>query len=57
MVFCYLNFPVTKKTMKKIVHLYQHNTVVALIVNSVAFFLYAVTIIFIVTILAVAFSG
>lgn|GEM_PF-2043291 len=43
--------------MKRIISLYQHNPVVALIVNSIAFFVWATTIILIITILAVAFSG
>jgi hypothetical protein len=43
--------------MKRIVHLYQQNPVVALIINSVAFFVWAVTLIMIITVLAVAFTG
>ncbi len=43
--------------MKRIVNLYQQNPIVALVVKSVAFFLYATTIVFIITILAVAFTG
>lgn len=43
--------------MKTILNLYKHNPVVALIVNSIAFFLWATTIILIITIMAVAFTG
>ena len=43
--------------MKRIVHLYQHYPVVALIVNSIAFFVWAVTLIMIITVIAVAFTG
>lgn len=43
--------------MKTILNLYKHNPVVALIVNSIAFFLWAITIILIITIMAVAFTG
>ncbi len=43
--------------MKTIVQIYKHNPIVALIVNSVAFFLWATTLIIIVTIMAVAFTG
>lgn len=43
--------------MKTIVQLYKQNPVVALIVNSIAFFAWAATLIIIVTILAVAFTG
>jgi hypothetical protein len=46
-----------KNPMKRIVSLYQQNPILALIVKSVAFFLYATTIVFIITILAVAFTG
>ena len=43
--------------MKRIVHLYEQYPVVALIVNSIAFFVWAVTLIMIITVLAVAFTG
>jgi hypothetical protein len=43
--------------MKTILHIYRQNPIVALIVNSIAFFLWATTIILIVTIMAVAFTG
>jgi hypothetical protein len=43
--------------MKMILHIYRQNPIVALIVNSIAFFLWATTIILIVTIMAVAFTG
>jgi uncharacterized membrane protein len=43
--------------MKRILHLYHQNHVIALIVNSVAFFLWAATIVLIITIMAVAFAG
>ncbi len=43
--------------MKRIVNLYYHNPVVALIVNSIAFFAWAFTIILIITIMAVAFTS
>jgi hypothetical protein len=43
--------------MKRILHIYQANPIVALIVNSIAFFLWATTIILIITIMAVAFTG
>ena len=43
--------------MKRIVHLYEQYPIVALIVNSVAFFVWAVTLIMIITVLAVAFTG
>lgn len=43
--------------MKTILQLYKHNPVVALIVNCIAFVVWAATVIIIVTILAVAFTG
>ena len=43
--------------MKRIVHLYQHNPLLALIINSIAFFVWAFTIILVITIMAVAFAG
>ncbi len=43
--------------MKTIVQLYKHNPIVALIVNSIAFFLWATTLIIVITIMAVAFTG
>ena len=43
--------------MKRVVQLYQQNPVVALIVNSIAFFVWAVTLIMIITIVAVAFTA
>ena len=49
----------TKKTqpMKRFLHLYKQHPVLALIVNSIAFFVWAFTIIMIITIMAVAFAG
>ena len=54
-----IHIPYFLKTlpMKMIVQLYKHNPIVALIVNSVAFFLWATTLIIIITIMAVAFTG
>ena len=43
--------------MKRIVHYYEQYPIVALIVNSIAFFVWAVTLIMIITVLAVAFTG
>ena len=43
--------------MKAIVHLYKQNPIIALIVNSVAFFVWATTLVLIITIMAVAFTG
>jgi hypothetical protein len=43
--------------MKRMVQLYEQNPVVALIVNSIAFFIWAITLIMIITIIAVAFTG
>jgi hypothetical protein len=43
--------------MKTILRLYQKNPVLALIVNSIAVFIWAATVILIITILAVAFTG
>jgi len=43
--------------MKRIVSIYYQNPVVALIVNSIAFFMWASTIILIITIMAVAFTS
>lgn len=43
--------------MKRIVHYYEQYPVVALIINSIAFFVWAVTLIMIITVLAVAFTG
>jgi hypothetical protein len=43
--------------MKTIVRLYKQNPVLALIVNSIAVFIWAATVILIITILAVAFTG
>ena len=43
--------------MKRLIDLYQSRPVVALVVNSLIFFMWAVTLIFIITIMAVAFSG
>lgn len=43
--------------MKMILRLYKHNPVVALIINSIAVFVWAATVILIITILAVAFTG
>ncbi|HWI90367.1 MAG TPA: hypothetical protein VNT20_03790 [Flavisolibacter sp.] len=43
--------------MKTIVRIYKQNSIVALILNSIAVFLWAATVIFIMTVLAVAFTG
>jgi hypothetical protein len=43
--------------MKTLLRLYQQNPIVALILNSLAVFVWAATVIFIITILAVAFTG
>lgn len=43
--------------MKRIINLYHQNPIVALIVNGIAFFAWAFTIILIVTIMAVAFTA
>jgi hypothetical protein len=43
--------------MKRFIHLYQENPLLALIVNSIAFFVWAFTIILIITVMAVAFAG
>lgn len=43
--------------MKRFFHLYQHSPLLALIINSIAFFVWAFTIIMIITIMAVAFAG
>lgn len=43
--------------MKTIFRIYKQNPVVALIVNSIAVFIWAATLILIITILAVAFTG
>ena len=43
--------------MKRFFNLYQQHPVLALIVNSIAFFVWAFTIIMIITIMAVAFAG
>jgi hypothetical protein len=43
--------------MKRIINLYQQNSLLAMIINSIAFFLWAITLIVVVTIMAVAFTG
>lgn len=43
--------------MKTILRFYKQNPVVALILNSIAVFIWAATLIFIITIMAVAFTG
>lgn len=43
--------------MKRIVNIYQSNPIVSLIVNSFLFFIWATTMVIIVTIMAVAFTG
>ena len=43
--------------MKRIIHLYDRNPIVALIINSIAFFVWAMTMILIITIMAVAFTA
>jgi hypothetical protein len=45
------------RPMKTLVRLYKQNSIVAFIVNSIAVFIWAATVIFIVTVLAVAFTG
>jgi hypothetical protein len=43
--------------MKTFLRLYKQNPVLALILNSIAVFIWAATVILIITILAVAFTG
>jgi hypothetical protein len=43
--------------MKRIINLYQQNPFLALIINCIGFFLWAITLIVVVTIMAVAFTG
>ncbi|HYD92702.1 MAG TPA: hypothetical protein VEA37_14595 [Flavobacterium sp.] len=43
--------------MKRLVQLYQQNPIVALIVNSIAFLAWAFTVILVITIITVAFTG
>ena len=43
--------------MKKIINLYHHNPIVALICDSIAFFAWAFTMVLIITIMAVAFTA
>jgi hypothetical protein len=43
--------------MKTIIRLYKQSPVLALILNSIAVFIWAATVILIITILAVAFTG
>jgi hypothetical protein len=43
--------------MKTILRLYKQSPVLALILNSIAVFIWAATVILIITILAVAFTG
>jgi hypothetical protein len=43
--------------MKTLVQLYKHNPLVALIVNSILFFVWTSTVIIIITVLAIAFTG
>jgi hypothetical protein len=43
--------------MKTILRLYNQSPLLALIVNSIAVFIWAATVILIITILAVAFTG
>jgi hypothetical protein len=43
--------------MKTILRIYKQSPIVALIVNSLAVFIWAATLILIITILAVAFTG
>jgi hypothetical protein len=43
--------------MKTILRLYKQSPLLALIVNSIAVFIWAATVILIITILAVAFTG
>jgi hypothetical protein len=43
--------------MKTILRLYKQSPLLALIVNSIAVFIWAATLILIITILAVAFTG
>ncbi|HTM93755.1 MAG TPA: hypothetical protein VL095_15140 [Flavisolibacter sp.] len=43
--------------MKTILRLYKQSPVLALVLNSIAVFIWAATVILIITILAVAFTG
>jgi len=43
--------------MKRIINLYQQQPILAMIINSIAFLLWAITLIVVVTIMAVAFTG
>jgi len=43
--------------MKTILRLYKQSPLLALILNSLAVFIWAATVIFIITVLAVAFAG
>lgn len=43
--------------MKRLLNLYNENPLLAMILNSIAFFLWAVTMIVVVTIMAVAFTA
>jgi hypothetical protein len=43
--------------MKTILRLYKQSQLLALVVNSIAVFIWAATVILIITILAVAFTG
>ncbi len=43
--------------MKTMFQLYRQNPIVALIINSIAFFIYILTIIFMIVLLTVAFTG
>jgi hypothetical protein len=43
--------------MKNIVRLYKSNPILALIINSIAFFVWITTIIIVLVILTVAFTG
>lgn len=50
-------FNTKKQPMKTILRLYKKSPLLALILNSIAVFIWAATIIFIMTIMAVAFTG
>lgn len=55
--FGYTSLNLKYYPMKRMLHFYEQYPVVALIVNSIAFFVWAVTLIMIITIIAVAFTG
>jgi cytochrome c oxidase assembly factor CtaG len=42
--------------MKSILRIYKTNPIVALVINSIGFFIWAITVIFLIVIMAVAFG-